>query len=109
VVLLDDVVEVLRLAQPDVCAGVSAHSLDGRRVGAALVDGDLLRHAVQFDGAFEESSRRSVVSVSTKQKVDRGTGTVDGSVVFVSHKCHASVIRESSVCDPRLRAPNTKP
>ena len=32
------------------------------------------------DGAFEEGSRRRVVSVGTKQKVDRGTGTVDGSV-----------------------------
>ena len=74
------VVEVLRLAQLDVRTGVGAHSLDGRCVGAALVDGALLRHSVQFDGAFEESPRRSVVSVSTKQKVDRGTGTVDASV-----------------------------
>ena len=80
VVLLDDVVEVLRPAQPDVCAGVSAHSLDGRLVGAALVAGDRLRHAVQFDGALEEAPRRREASVSPKQKVDRGTGTVDGSV-----------------------------
>ena len=79
-ILLDDVVEVLRLAQLDVCAGVGANALDGRRVGTALVDGDLLGHAVPFDGTFEESPRRSEVSVSPKQKVDRGTGTVDGSV-----------------------------
>ena len=37
VVLLDDVVEVLRLAQLDVCARVGAHALDGRRVGITLV------------------------------------------------------------------------
>jgi hypothetical protein len=33
VVLLDDVVEVLRLAQLDVCAGVGTHVLDGRPRG----------------------------------------------------------------------------
>ena len=40
----------------------------------------VLAHAVQFDGAFEESPCRGIVSLSTKQKVDRGTGRVDGSV-----------------------------
>ena len=35
---------------------------------------------MQFDGAFKESLRRSEVSVTPKQKVDRGTGTVDGSL-----------------------------
>ena len=35
---------------------------------------------MKLDGAFKESPRRSEVSVSPKQKVDRGTGTVDGSV-----------------------------
>ncbi len=79
-VLFDDVVEVFRLAQLDVRAGVGTHAPDGRRVGAALVDGDLLGHTVKIDGAFEEAPRRSVVSVSPKQKVDRGTGTIDGSV-----------------------------
>ncbi len=81
VFLLDDVVEVLRLAQFDVRAGVGTHPRDGRRVGAALVDGDLLRHTVKIDGAFEEAPRRSVVTVSPKQKVDRGTGTIDGPVL----------------------------
>jgi|SRR5450631_2691781 len=42
VVLLDDVVEVLRLAQFDVCAGVGTNALDRRRVRAAFVDGALL-------------------------------------------------------------------
>jgi len=66
VILLDDVVEVFRLAQPDVCAGVGTRALDGRRVGTALVDGDRLRHTVKLDGSLEESPRRSEVSVSPK-------------------------------------------
>ena len=79
-ILLDEVVEVFRLAQLDVWAGIGTHALDGRRVGAAPVDRDLLGQTVQLDGALEESPRRSEVSVSPKQKVHRGTGTVDGSV-----------------------------
>jgi len=35
---------------------------------------------VQFDGAFEETSRRSAISMSTKQEVDRDAIAVDGSV-----------------------------
>jgi len=61
-VLLDDVIEVLRLAQLDIGAGVGTQPLDGGRVGAAFINRDLLRHAVQVDGAFEESPRRSLVS-----------------------------------------------
>jgi len=38
VVLLDEVVDVLRLAQPDVRTGVGAQALGGRRIGAALVE-----------------------------------------------------------------------
>ena len=35
---------------------------------------------MKFDGAFEETPRRTEVSMSPKQKVDRGTGTIDGPV-----------------------------
>ena len=52
-------------------------TVDGCRVGAALVDRDLLGQAVQFDGAFEESPRRHVVSVSPKQEVDRVAITIN--------------------------------
>src|ERR1035437_6409295 len=51
-VLLDDVVEVLVLTHQDVDAGVGLDALNGRRVGAALVNGDLLWHIVQVDGAL---------------------------------------------------------
>ena len=57
-VLLDEVVEVFRLTHLDVYAAVSTHVEDRRRVGATLVDRDLLGHAVQADGTLEEASRR---------------------------------------------------
>jgi hypothetical protein len=43
-VLLDDVVQVLRMAKLDLNARLGTHALDGRRVRATLVDGDLLGH-----------------------------------------------------------------
>jgi len=55
VILLDQIVEVLRLPYLDVRTTVGAHSHDRCRVGAALVDRDLLGHAVPVDGAFEEA------------------------------------------------------
>lgn len=42
VVLFDDVVEVFVLAQQDIDAGIGLDAIDGRRVGADFVDGDLL-------------------------------------------------------------------
>ena len=80
VVLLDDVVEVLDLTHLDVRAGIGLNALDGRRVGAALVDGDFPGHAVQTDGALQKAPRRSTVSRGTEQKVDRVAVSVDGPV-----------------------------
>ena len=80
VVLLDEVVEVLELTHLDVRAGIGLNALDGRRVGAALVDGDFLGHAVQIDGARQKAPRRSTVSRGTEQKVDRVAVSVDGPV-----------------------------
>ena len=49
-VLLDDVVQIFALAHQDIDTGTNLDTLIGRRIGAALVDGDLLGHAVQVDG-----------------------------------------------------------
>ena len=51
VVLLDEVVEVFVLAYKYVNC-VSLDTFNGRRVGAALVDGDFLWQAVQADGSL---------------------------------------------------------
>ena len=53
-ILLDDIVQVLRLAHRDDKAAVGLHADDSGRVGAALVDGDFLWHVVQTDRPFEE-------------------------------------------------------
>ena len=70
VVLLDQVVEVLGLAQLDVQAGLGLQALDGGGVGAALVDGHLLRGVVDVDRLGEKpagaaSSRLAVSRKST--------------------------------------------
>ena len=67
VILLDDVVEVLRLAHLDGQAAVCLDVHDGGRVGCALVDGDLLGHAVQVDGALEECPGCGVISFDAQQ------------------------------------------
>ena len=62
-VLFDDVVHVLALTKIDVHPGVVLDALDGSRVGAALVDGDFLGHAVPTDGLLQETTCSSAVSV----------------------------------------------
>ena len=59
VVLLDNVVQVFVLAHQDVDAGVGLYAFNGRSIGTALVDGDLLGYAVQVDGALQKAPRRS--------------------------------------------------
>jgi hypothetical protein len=53
VVLLDDVVEVFALPHLDVSLVLGGVAVDGRRVGAALVERDLLGFAVLTDRAPE--------------------------------------------------------
>ena len=65
-VLLDDVVQIFVLAHEDVDTGVSLDTFNGRRVGAALVDGDLLWHAVQVYGAFEKAPGRRLVPLGSQ-------------------------------------------
>ena len=69
-VLFDDVVEVLRLAHLDGQAAVGLDAHDGGRVGAALVYRDLLEHAVQVYGAFEECEGRGVIALGAQQKIN---------------------------------------
>ena len=55
----------------------AVHMPDGRCcVGAAFVNRDLLGHAVQVDGAFEEAPRGSEITVRAQQQVRRVAGAV---------------------------------
>jgi hypothetical protein len=60
-VLLNDIVEVLRLPHRDGQAAVGLHADNSRRVGSALVDSDFLGHVVQADSPFKERAGRSVI------------------------------------------------
>ena len=47
----------------DVRARAGTDACNRRRVGAALVDGDLLGYAVQLDRALEETTRCGIVAI----------------------------------------------
>ena len=66
VVLLDDVVEVFVLAHQYIYAGVSLDAFDGRRISAALVDSDLLGHAVQVDGTLQKAPGCGFISLGSQ-------------------------------------------
>ena len=66
VVLLDDVVQVLVLSHQDVDTGISLDTFNGRCIGAALVDGDLLGHAVQVDGALHKVPGCGLISLGSQ-------------------------------------------
>jgi hypothetical protein len=53
VVLFDDIVQISILAHQDVAADIRFDAFNGGRVGTAHVDGDLLPHIVQADGALQ--------------------------------------------------------
>ena len=57
--MLDDVVQILRLPQLNIKASVGVDAANGSRVGATLVDRDLLGQTVQIDGALQVAPRRN--------------------------------------------------
>ena len=87
VVLLNDVVEVFVLAHQDVDAGISLDAFNGRRIGAAVVDGDLLGHAVQVDGTLQKAPRCCLISLGREKKVHRIAGAVNRPVKALSIAC----------------------
>ena len=76
--LLDEVVEVFVLAHQNVNTGSSLDTFNGRCVGAALVDGDLLGNAVNVDGALQKAPGRCLIPLGREKKVHRIAGTVSG-------------------------------
>ena len=69
-VLVDDVVEILRLAHQDGKTTVGLDADDGGLVGPAFVDRDFLRHVVQADSPFEECAGRGIIALGTQQKIN---------------------------------------
>ena len=56
------------------------NALDSRRIRTAFVDGNLLGHTVQIDGALQKAPGGGTVCLGTKQEIDRVAITIDGSV-----------------------------
>ena len=80
VVLLDDVVEVLRLAQFNCHAAVGDQASHSCGVGAALVNRDLFGYVMQVNGTLEESAGRRYIAPSGEQEVHGVPELVDGAV-----------------------------
>ena len=83
VVLLDDVVEVLDLAHDDRNVTVSIDRIDGRLVGAALIQRDLVRSCRacrSLSSPVEDAFRRSHVALCGEQEVDSFSVLVDSAV-----------------------------
>jgi hypothetical protein len=68
VILFDAIVQTSILAHQDVDAGISFDASNGGRVGTALVDGDLLPHIVQADGALQKVTRHGQISPGSEEE-----------------------------------------
>src|SRR5450830_442924 len=79
-VLLNDVVEVLHLADNDRNSAAGIDLINGRLVGAALVHRDLLRNIIGLHGLVKEAHGRCLVALGRQQEVDRFSLFVHGAV-----------------------------
>ncbi len=85
VVLLEDVVvEVIDLAHQDRHVATRVDRIDCCLVGATLIHRDLVRIAVRSHGLVEGAFRRSHVSLSRQQEVDRLALLVHSAVEILS-------------------------
>src|ERR1017187_6753565 len=79
-ILLNDIVEILALTQLDVAVMLGVVALDRCRVRTALVDGDLVRLAMQCNGLFQETPRRGAIAFGSEEEVDRVTFAIHRAV-----------------------------
>jgi hypothetical protein len=80
VILFNDIVEILDLADLDICVMVGIVTDNRRRIGAALVDRDRLRNIMMTNGFSQEAQRRFTIPSGRQQEVDRGAGLVDRTI-----------------------------
>jgi hypothetical protein len=80
-ILFNDVVEILDLADLDSRVMVGIVADDRRRVGAAFVDRDLLRwNTMTTDGLAQEARRGFTIPSGCQQEVYRGARLVDRAI-----------------------------
>jgi hypothetical protein len=97
VVLFDDDVEVFALPHLDVGLVLGVVAVDGRSVGAALVDRDLLGFAVPIDRASKKAARRRQVSVSRSEApISCSRSAVPSTTEYLDHGSATDLRRSSS-------------
>jgi hypothetical protein len=91
VILLDDVIQVLDLSDPDGCFPLSVDGLEGGEIGPAFVHGHGLRRAVAIDGLFKVAARSSLVAMRPQQEIDRITGLIHCTIQVLLLAAHLDV------------------
>src|SRR5262245_53292189 len=79
-ILLHNIIEILDLADSDRGAVLLVVALDGRFIGRAAVNGDLLRHAVAADRLGQEAFGRLLVALLREEKVNRLPHFIDSTI-----------------------------
>ena len=82
-VLLNNVVEILDLADFDRGAVLLIVALDGRFIGRTPVDGDLLRHAVAADRLGQESLGRLLIALFCQQEINGLACPLHGTIEVI--------------------------
>jgi hypothetical protein len=81
-VLLDQVIEIFGLADPDGCFAIGIDGFERDEVGTAFVDGHRLGQAILSDRLFKVTSGCSLVPMGAQQKVDGVAVLVDGGYLL---------------------------
>ena len=79
-VLFNDVVQILVLADPDRRLAPGVGGLERGQIRTTLIDRDRLGLAVLIDRLLEVALGRSLVTVGTQQEIDRLAGLVNGAI-----------------------------
>jgi hypothetical protein len=79
-ILLHNIVEILNLADGDRGAVLLVVALDGRFIGRATINGDLLRHAVAANRLGQEAFGCLLVALLREEKVNRLSHFIDSTI-----------------------------
>jgi hypothetical protein len=79
-VLFDDVVQILVLADPDRRVALRVEGLERGQICTTFIDLDRLGLAVLIDRLLEVALGCSLVTVGTQQEIDRLAGLVNGAI-----------------------------
>jgi hypothetical protein len=79
-ILFNEVVKILDLADLDIRVTVGVVTEDRRLVAAAFVDRDLLRNAMTTDGLAQEAQRRFAIPIGCQHEANCGVGPVDRAI-----------------------------